>query len=320
MQRPLRLCEAHGLQELPGPDLEEIPLAAALWHFGMEDAEWPAWVILSGKAITSAQAKTMMNFQVFPDRGVVELRPEPPLTREDFLELAEAVDAYLERQHPLPGLLIIAPQFPGWADFAALRAHLDFVGERHRKVSRVAIVSDSPVFKILPHLVRHFLSPEVRVFPLNQRQDAASWLEAAEELPPPSGIRFLRFQSRPLIWIEIDGRVTRDDYRRLEQAMRELIEETGSISFLLRLRNLTGVETGAVWDDVKFTFGNLKHMQRIAIVGAKPWLRWLTKASAALSSAEVRRFPAEHEEAAWNWLGATNPALSPAAGSGPSRR
>jgi hypothetical protein len=250
----------------------------------------------------------MIDFELLENRGLIELRPHPPLTRGDFTKVAADLDDYLASRGRLKGLLVIAPEFPGWKDFAALRTHFEFISQHHRKISRVAIVSDSPTLKMMPKLARHFVDAELRTFPMAGRDEAADWLAGGDDLPRPSGIRFLRFQSRPLMWVEIDGRVTREDYALLAESMRQQIEESGSISFLIRLRQIDGVEPGVVWDDLKFTLGNLGKMGRIAVVGDKRWAAWLARTGDALTPAEVRHFPSEHEETAWDWLGMENPA------------
>ncbi len=72
--------------------------------------------------------------------------------------------------------MIDAESFPGWEDFSALVAHLRFVGDHHRNIQRVAVVSDSPVLAFLPRLASHFVAAEVRHFPYAQRADALRWL------------------------------------------------------------------------------------------------------------------------------------------------
>jgi hypothetical protein len=42
-----------------------------------------------------------------------------------------------------PGLLIEAPSFPGWGSFGALINHMKFVYDHHRKIDRVAAVTDN---------------------------------------------------------------------------------------------------------------------------------------------------------------------------------
>ncbi len=48
--------------------------------------------------------------------------------------------------------MICAKTFPGWESFGALVSHLRFVKIHHRKIARIAAVTDSELLKIMPHI------------------------------------------------------------------------------------------------------------------------------------------------------------------------
>ena len=110
------------------------------------------------------------------DTGILTVTPMAPLQAEDFHQIAAAVDAWLESGNRLKGLLIDAPQFPGWHDFHALLAHFKFVTEHHRQIPRVAIVSDTTGTSLLPNLAKHFVNAELKHFPAAERDEALGWL------------------------------------------------------------------------------------------------------------------------------------------------
>jgi hypothetical protein len=78
----------------------------------------------------------------------------------------------------LHGIMIAAPAFPVWSDFAALVAHLQFVRDHHRNVQRVAVVSDSGFLTVAPRVADHFVHAEVRHFSEADRDAAIAWLRA----------------------------------------------------------------------------------------------------------------------------------------------
>jgi hypothetical protein len=121
----------------------------------------------------------MMRHQLHEKDGLLVVQPDAPLTREDFQQLAREVDAYLEREGRLTGLLIDAPRFPGWKDFAGLVSHFRFIHDHHQKVRRVAVVTDEPLGRFLAPLGRHFVRAELRCFPGDQRETARAWLADA---------------------------------------------------------------------------------------------------------------------------------------------
>lgn len=120
----------------------------------------------------------MIEHELQRERGILILRPVGPLQADDFSALAGVVDPYIERHGSLDGLMIDAPSFPGWDDFAALLSHLRFVRDHHRKIKRIAVVSGSAVLAVGPKIANHFVSAEVRAFGAADRAAALAWLEA----------------------------------------------------------------------------------------------------------------------------------------------
>ncbi|UZF91130.1 STAS/SEC14 domain-containing protein [Bosea sp. NBC_00550] len=75
--------------------------------------------------------------------------------------------------------MVDAPSFPGWEGIGALISHLEFARGHHRTIERVAVVSDGEVLKLVPHIAKHFVADEIRLFPANEKALALAWLEAS---------------------------------------------------------------------------------------------------------------------------------------------
>ena len=119
----------------------------------------------------------MVRFELLKDDGILVVKPRDALTANDFSAIARTIDPYIEAHGKLGGLLIDAPKFPGWDSFGALIQHLKFVRDHHRKIDRVAVVTDNDVLKIGPRIAEHFAHPEFRVFPAAERAQALAWLQ-----------------------------------------------------------------------------------------------------------------------------------------------
>jgi SpoIIAA-like len=52
-----------------------------------------------------------------------------------------------------------------------------FVHGHHRKIERVAAVTDSTLLQIAPRIAAHFAHPEIRVFASDQKDKALAWLQ-----------------------------------------------------------------------------------------------------------------------------------------------
>lgn len=118
----------------------------------------------------------MLQSEFLADQAVLILMPAGPLEAADFTRLAAIVDPYLEQHGRLKGLMIHTRSFPGWGDFAALVGHLRFVRDHHRRIERVAAVTDSGVLAVLPRIASHFVAAEIRHFDYAERDAALRWL------------------------------------------------------------------------------------------------------------------------------------------------
>jgi hypothetical protein len=120
----------------------------------------------------------MLRFELMKDAGILVVEPRDALTAADFLAIARTIDPYIEEHGKLSGLLVDAPSFPGWDSFGALIQHLKFVRDHHRKIDRVAAVTDNEFLKIAPRIAEHFAHPEIRVFAGAERAQALVWLQS----------------------------------------------------------------------------------------------------------------------------------------------
>jgi len=126
----------------------------------------------------------MLEYSIMKPEGILLLKPHGPLSKEDFGGMSAAVDAYLSDHARLRGVMIHTKGFPGWENFGGFTAHLRFVREHHKKVERVAIVTDSPIASIAQSLGKHFTSAEVMHFPFAEDAKALDWLKAARSNSP----------------------------------------------------------------------------------------------------------------------------------------
>ena len=119
----------------------------------------------------------MLKFELLKEAGVLVVEPRGALTAEDFHGVSRTVDPFILANGKLTGLLIDAPRFPGWESFSALVEHLKFVRDHHRKIDRVAVVSDSKILAVAPRLAEHFAHPQFRAFGGAERAAALRWLQ-----------------------------------------------------------------------------------------------------------------------------------------------
>ncbi|MDQ6982369.1 MAG: STAS/SEC14 domain-containing protein [Mariprofundus sp.] len=120
----------------------------------------------------------MIHFNIDEEHAILTVCPEGALSEQDFARVAAAVDPIIELQGELTGLIIHTKAFPGWDSFASMLSHFRFVRDHHRHIKKLAVVSDSAVLNIFPHISAHFISAELKHFHFNEYSDALTWLQA----------------------------------------------------------------------------------------------------------------------------------------------
>jgi hypothetical protein len=122
----------------------------------------------------------MIDYELLKAEGILILRPQGRLEAADFEKVAHEIDPWIEANGKFHGLMIDAAAFPGWKDFAALVAHLRFIREHHKKIERIAVVSDSSFLAVAPKIASHFVQADLRHFSDSQREEALAWLRGAK--------------------------------------------------------------------------------------------------------------------------------------------
>src|SRR4029079_16267 len=121
---------------------------------------------------------TMLRHELLSDKRILVLQPDGPLQAADFERVAREIDPFIEKGGDLAGLMIEAAHPPGWDNFASFATHLRFVRDHHRRVRRIAVVTDSSLLSAAPKLAGHFVSAEVKTFPAGGGEARPAWLES----------------------------------------------------------------------------------------------------------------------------------------------
>ncbi len=119
----------------------------------------------------------MIHFELLRDRNILVIIPDGPLEKADFERLARAVDPFIASKGKLAGVMIYTRSFPGWRSFGAFVSHLKFVIDHHRRIERIAAVTDSRFLKIMPRIASHFVQAKIKHFDFEEKDQALAWLE-----------------------------------------------------------------------------------------------------------------------------------------------
>lgn len=117
----------------------------------------------------------MLKVEMLESADLVILEPTDKLTQSDFEAAARIIDPYIENNGKLNGIIIHVKIFPWWDSFSAFISHLKFVGEHHKKINHVAIVTDSAIGLIGEQIASQFLTAEIKHFSFDELDKAITW-------------------------------------------------------------------------------------------------------------------------------------------------
>ena len=247
----------------------------------------------------------MIDVDLNESEGIVVVQPEQMLgfSVDDFKQLTDRVDHYLEDHDMLRGLVIVTRNFPGWEDFKAFISHVRFVRDHHRTIGKVAIVSDSRFLSTAPYLADHFVDAKIRHFDFADIEEAKAWA-ALEETR--SG-HFVVLDGYPddVVALRAEGVITSDDYQEtLIPALEEKISAGGKVKLLYWCGpEFKGFSAGAMWNDARFGITYWGDFTKIAVVSDVKWVRQSVKLFAPLMRAPVQVFHDAEIDDAKRWIG-----------------
>ncbi|MFA4916253.1 MAG: STAS/SEC14 domain-containing protein [Syntrophales bacterium] len=122
----------------------------------------------------------MIDYTLDRDAAIVHVRPMGPLARGDFDRLAGEVDPFIEKTGDLAGLIIEIKKFPGWENLGGALRHFRFVRDHHKKIKKVAVVTDSPIGTVAEHIASHFVSAEIKHFDADKMEAAKLWITGGD--------------------------------------------------------------------------------------------------------------------------------------------
>ena len=116
-----------------------------------------------------------VSHRLLPESGVILVEIQQALRATDFDALAATADAWIQSHDFLNGLVLHAHSFPGWENLRSLIRHVRFVRDHHRKIKRVALVTDARLASLTPHIADHFVEAEVQRFGYEHLYEAIRW-------------------------------------------------------------------------------------------------------------------------------------------------
>ena len=112
----------------------------------------------------------------------------------------------------------------------------------------------------------------------------------------------LNESSGSVVGYKVVGKVTVEDYQKLDPEVHALVDQYDGVCLLLDLQEFAGEEVKAWLPDLKFGHHFHDKIARMAIVGDKRWEKWMTALVDPFYAKEAKFFHPEAVDKAWAWL------------------
>ncbi len=102
--------------------------------------------------------------------------------------------------------------------------------------------------------------------------------------------------------VMVSGKLTGEDYDKFAPEMERFIAQHGKIRMLFDMHDFHGWNARSLWADFQFGAKHRHDMERLALVGEKPWQDWSSKFCRLFTDAQVRYFDRSHVDEAEAWI------------------
>jgi len=102
--------------------------------------------------------------------------------------------------------------------------------------------------------------------------------------------------------VHVKGKLTKADYERITPEAERAIGKHGKIRVLFDMHDFHGWNAEALWEDMKFGLQHFRDIERLAIIGERPWQHGMAAFCKPFTTAEVRYFDRSDAERGQRWL------------------
>jgi hypothetical protein len=118
----------------------------------------------------------MISIELDREAAIAVLQLQGELREKDFDLITKVIDPYIIEHGKLNGLIINTKDFPGWNFLGAMVEHFKFVKSHEKKLTHVALVTDSPIGDLMGILAKFFVSADVKHFDYDEFTKAQEWI------------------------------------------------------------------------------------------------------------------------------------------------
>lgn len=101
--------------------------------------------------------------------------------------------------------------------------------------------------------------------------------------------------------LRMSGKLEDADYKQFVPVITAATEK-GKLHLLVEMKDFTGWDKQAAWDDIQLERPLGDKLERIAFIGDKSWEKWMALLCKPFTRAEIQYFEADESQDAWAWI------------------
>lgn len=106
-----------------------------------------------------------------------------------------------------------------------------------------------------------------------------------------------------ILAFKVSGKLTKSELDDLVPTLEKHVKKYEDPHLLMIMENFKGWDGAeAFWKDLQLDAKYIGHFDRIAVAGDKKWQDWGTKLVNPITKEELKFFPIDQTDEAWDWI------------------
>ena len=114
--------------------------------------------------------------------------------------------------------------------------------------------------------------------------------------------RVLDFTKDDVIAIHAAGKITKNDYEKINPLIDKTVRENNHVKLYLELDEVEAIKPDAFIEDVKTYLKNFNKIEKVAVTGDSNWQKIISGISSPFVSGKVKYFPKNQALKAQSWI------------------
>jgi hypothetical protein len=105
-----------------------------------------------------------------------------------------------------------------------------------------------------------------------------------------------------ILGFKIGEDITAEDVHDMDKIMADAIATSGRIRLLIEIEGFRHMDTEALLEKMKFARDHVQHIEKMAVVSDRVWIKSWLKIGGLFTHKEAEHFIRAEMESAWEWL------------------